>query len=71
MPSVRKYAREQGVNIALVAGSGDNGRIMKEDINAFLNGGQAPVAETAQADAATKKGNNCSTNSSYSRRTIS
>ncbi len=52
MPSVRKYAREQGVNIALVAGSGDNGRIMKEDINAFLNGGQAPVAETAQADAA-------------------
>lgn len=55
MPSVRKYAREQGVNIALVAGSGDNGRIMKEDINAFLNGGQAPVAETAQADAAQEK----------------
>ena len=44
MPSVRKYAREQGVNIALVAGSGDNGRVMKEDINAFLNGGQASAS---------------------------
>ena len=36
MPSVRKYARDKGVNISLVAGSGDNGRIMKEDIDAFL-----------------------------------
>lgn len=48
MPSVRKYAREQGVNISLVAGSGDNGRIMKEDINAFLNGGQASAVVTGQ-----------------------
>ena len=30
MPSVRKYAREKGVNIQQVAGSGDNGRILKE-----------------------------------------
>ena len=52
MPSVRKYAREQGVNIALVAGSGDNGRVMKEDINAFLNGGQASAAVTGQENAA-------------------
>jgi pyruvate dehydrogenase E2 component (dihydrolipoamide acetyltransferase) len=48
MPSVRKYAREKGVNIQQVAGSGDNGRIMKSDIDAFLNGG-APVAQEAPA----------------------
>jgi pyruvate dehydrogenase E2 component (dihydrolipoamide acetyltransferase) len=44
MPSVRKHAREKGVNIALVSGSGKNGRVLKEDIEAFLNGGAAPVA---------------------------
>ncbi|MGG7618687.1 dihydrolipoamide acetyltransferase family protein [Bacillus coreaensis] len=50
MPSVRKYAREKGVNITLVAGSGKNGRVLKEDIEAFLNGGAAPAAvETAPA----------------------
>lgn len=48
MPSVRKYAREKGVNIQQVAGSGDNGRIMKSDIDAFLNGG-ASVAQEAPA----------------------
>ena len=29
MPSVRKYARENGVNIKAVNGSGKNGRITK------------------------------------------
>ena len=29
MPSVRKYAREKGVDIDIVAGSGENGRIIK------------------------------------------
>ena len=48
MPSVRKYAREKGVNIRQVAGSGDNGRILKSDIDAFLNGG-ASVAQEAPA----------------------
>ncbi|MFJ7932999.1 dihydrolipoamide acetyltransferase family protein [Sporosarcina sp. NPDC096371] len=46
MPSVRKIAREQGVDIRLVAGTGKNGRVLKEDIQTFLNGGQAQV-ETA------------------------
>ena len=32
MPSVRKFAREQGVEIQQVAGSGKNGRVLKEDI---------------------------------------
>src|SRR4051812_33697521 len=39
MPSVRKYARDKGVDIRLVAGSGKNGRIVKADVDAFLNGG--------------------------------
>lgn len=46
MPSVRKYAREKGVDIREVNGSGDNGRVLKEDIDAFANG-EAPSAETA------------------------
>jgi len=48
MPSVRKYAREKGVDIREVQGSGDNGRVVKEDIDAFANGGQtsdAPATE--------------------------
>lgn len=53
MPSVRKYAREKGVEIRLVAGSGDNGRVLKTDIDAFLNGGAATQApETVSATAA-------------------
>ncbi|WP_138859671.1 dihydrolipoamide acetyltransferase family protein [Exiguobacterium mexicanum] len=44
MPSIRKYAREKGVDIREVKGSGDNGRILKEDIDAFANG-EAPTAE--------------------------
>lgn len=47
MPSVRKYAREKGVNITLVVGSGKNGRVLRDDIDAFLNGGaEAVTAET-------------------------
>ncbi|WP_409292024.1 dihydrolipoamide acetyltransferase family protein [Peribacillus sp. SCS-37] len=55
MPSVRKYAREKGIDIRQVAGSGDNGRILKSDIDAFGTGEQqqaAPQAEAAAAPAA-------------------
>jgi pyruvate dehydrogenase E2 component (dihydrolipoamide acetyltransferase) len=47
-PSVRKYAREQGVNIAEVKGSGKNGRITREDVDAYKSGGAAAPA-AAQA----------------------
>ena len=40
MPSVRKFARESGINIQEVTGTGKNGRILKEDIEAFMNGSQ-------------------------------
>ncbi|MFX3618347.1 MAG: dihydrolipoamide acetyltransferase family protein [Sporolactobacillus sp.] len=46
MPSVRKYARDQGAEIAQVSGTGKNGRILKEDIDQFLKG---PSAENAEA----------------------
>jgi len=51
MPSVRKYAREKGVDIREVQGSGDNGRVVKEDIDAFANGGQSSTAPAAEEKA--------------------
>ncbi|MGE8206746.1 dihydrolipoamide acetyltransferase family protein [Heyndrickxia sp. NPDC080065] len=51
MPSVRKYAREKGVDIRLVQGTGNNGRVQKSDIDAYANGGAAVQAE-AQPQAA-------------------
>lgn len=53
MPSVRKFAREKGVNIAEVTGSGENGRVLKEDIERFASGG-APVS-TAQTNVSEEK----------------
>lgn len=54
MPSVRKYAREKGVDIRLVQGSGNGGRILKEDIDAYLKGGQeeAKPVENVEKEAA-------------------
>ncbi|WP_374963629.1 dihydrolipoamide acetyltransferase family protein [Lysinibacillus sp. RS5] len=48
MPSVRKFARDNDVNIREVKGTGKNGRILKLDIENFLNGGGAVEAEVAQ-----------------------
>ncbi|GLC87610.1 dihydrolipoamide acetyltransferase family protein [Lysinibacillus piscis] len=47
MPSVRKFAREHDVNIQAVTGTGKNGRILKSDIENFLNGGGSVQAEEA------------------------
>ncbi|KOS62437.1 2-oxo acid dehydrogenase subunit E2 [Lysinibacillus agricola] len=48
MPSVRKFARDNDVNIREVKGTGKNGRILKQDIENFLNGGGTVEAEAAQ-----------------------
>ncbi|MFC0523970.1 dihydrolipoamide acetyltransferase family protein [Pontibacillus salicampi] len=55
MPSVRKFARENDVNINKVTGSGKNGRVLKEDIEAYMNGGQAADTAEATADEASAK----------------
>lgn len=49
-PSVRKFAREQGVDITQVAGTGKNGRVTREDIAGFT--GAAPAAAEAPAQEA-------------------
>ena len=41
-PAVRRLARELGVDLQLVPGSGDKGRVFKEDVRAFAQG--TPVA---------------------------
>ncbi|NIP74056.1 MAG: dihydrolipoyllysine-residue acetyltransferase [Gammaproteobacteria bacterium] len=38
-PSVRRFARELGVDLGRVQGSGPKGRILKEDVQAFVKGG--------------------------------
>jgi pyruvate dehydrogenase E2 component (dihydrolipoamide acetyltransferase) len=44
-PAVRKLARELGVDLAQVSGSGSKGRIQKEDLNAYVKARlQAPAA---------------------------
>jgi pyruvate dehydrogenase E2 component (dihydrolipoamide acetyltransferase) len=46
-PATRRLANELGVDIALVPGSGLDGRVMKEDVRAFAAGGppETPPAE--------------------------
>jgi pyruvate dehydrogenase E2 component (dihydrolipoamide acetyltransferase) len=48
MPSVRKFARDNEVEISQVNGSGKNGRIMKADIESFMDGGQASETTTQE-----------------------
>jgi len=47
-PSVRKFARELGVDLGQVKGTGPNGRIVQEDVQAFvknaMRAGAAPAA---------------------------
>ncbi|WP_202081112.1 2-oxo acid dehydrogenase subunit E2 [Caldalkalibacillus salinus] len=56
-PSVRKFARENGVNIAEVTATGPNGRITREDVQGFIDGGgeaqQAAPAQETEEKAAT------------------
>ena len=51
-PSIRRYARELGVDLTRVIGSGNKGRIVKADVKAFIksnlaNSGTAPVPGVA------------------------
>ncbi len=54
LPSVRRYARQQQVDLSQVTPTGPNGKILKVDVDAFLSGGgqvvavaEAPIVETS------------------------
>jgi len=48
-PGVRRLARELGVDLAAVAGTGPKGRITKDDLLAFVRGPAAPPASAPPA----------------------
>ena len=50
-PAVRKLARELGVDLGKVKGSGDKGRILREDVEQFAKGGGAATAAATSATA--------------------
>ncbi len=47
-PSVRAYARSNGVDLRLVAGSGPGGRITSGDVDTFLNTGRSAGASNSR-----------------------
>lgn len=53
-PSVRRIARELGVDLTQVAGSGSHGRITEADVRNFGKGGNAVVAQAATPAPAAK-----------------
>ncbi|HSW06026.1 dihydrolipoyllysine-residue acetyltransferase [Aquabacterium sp.] len=46
-PAVRKLAREMSVNLGAVKGTGEHGRIVREDVLAFAKGGATATAPAA------------------------
>ena len=48
MPSVRQYARENDVDISLVVPTGKGGRVVKEDIDNYVENGGAEAASTTE-----------------------
>lgn len=46
-PATRKYAREKGINISNVKGSGNNGRVTKSDIDNYLKSSQEIPVSTS------------------------
>lgn len=48
-PLARKLAAEKGIDLHKVAGSGDNGRIVKKDVDSYTPGSAAPAATTGGA----------------------
>ena len=56
-PSIRKFARELGADLARIAGSGPKGRILHEDVQAFIKGIlTSPMQSPAKAASGTITG---------------
>ena len=54
-PLAKSMAKEAGINLAEIKGSGDNGRIVKRDIEALMGGGQKTTAVPQPAATPAKK----------------
>ncbi|WP_417656858.1 dihydrolipoyllysine-residue acetyltransferase [Pseudidiomarina aestuarii] len=52
-PAVRRRARELEVDLSKVKGSGAKGRVMKEDVEAYADGGAAPAPAPQAASSTT------------------
>ena len=50
-PSIRHFARELGVDVAKVSGSGPKGRILQEDIQAYVKSALSALSNSAQTAA--------------------
>ena len=55
-PAVRKLARELGVDLGKIKGTGDHGRIVRADVEAFAKGGDASAVPAAGKAAAASAG---------------
>jgi 2-oxoglutarate dehydrogenase E2 component (dihydrolipoamide succinyltransferase) len=51
-PLVRRMAKEHGIDLATIPGTGAGGRISKQDVEAYLAGGAQPSAEAAEPPSA-------------------
>ena len=51
-PSVRKFARDLGVDLARVKGSGPKGRVLQQDVQDFVKGAMRGTAASQGAEAA-------------------
>ncbi|MBR9858497.1 MAG: 2-oxoglutarate dehydrogenase complex dihydrolipoyllysine-residue succinyltransferase [Gammaproteobacteria bacterium] len=52
-PAVRRLVAEHNIDVAKLSGSGKGGRITKDDVEAFIKGGNKPAAAPAAAKADT------------------
>ncbi|MFC6940090.1 dihydrolipoamide acetyltransferase family protein [Salinirubellus sp. GCM10025818] len=49
-PSTRRYAREKGVDLTAIEGSGPGGRVLREDVDAYAERGSAAEAKSAATE---------------------
>ena len=54
-PAVRRIAREHNVDISRVQGSGKDGRVLKGDIQAYVDGGHQNSSETTSVEVASQQ----------------
>ncbi|MDB2606787.1 2-oxo acid dehydrogenase subunit E2 [Zobellia sp.] len=52
-PLAKKIAQEKGIDLSKVSGSGDNGRIVKKDVESYKSTEAAPVSKAAAPGAST------------------